>query len=198
MDTGEATYEGNGDWKFVVSGSGKLEWPTPSWQRAGEILEKTPGNWVEQQSEKVTTYELSLTAVFYEETELLEITDIEQFNKKLTTEVIETPIEKLLLVDWIRAVYDGQRYEFEGSVENVGKIPLNIVGVEFTLFDEDGKFLVMERATLDPETIAPGETAHFLHRISLREKIRRYNFTFITTADKEFLRVSEDMFILPP
>ena len=29
-DTGEATYEGNGEWTFSISGSGKLDWPQ-SW-----------------------------------------------------------------------------------------------------------------------------------------------------------------------
>lgn len=198
IDTGEATYEGNGEWTFVVFGSGKLEWPTPSWESAKEILEKTPGNWVVQQSQKVTTYELSLTAVFYEETKVLEIIDIEKFNEQLDTEVTETPVLGELLVDWIRAAYDGQRYEFEGSVENVGKITLNDIQVEFTLFDEDGKFLLTERTNVEPAIIAPGERAHFLLRVNLREKIRQYNHRFITASEEQFIRVSEDMHILSP
>jgi len=192
-DTRKATYEGKEEWTFVVLGSTKDMGPLST-----EIYEKTPGHWIEKESQEVTTCELKLTAVFNEETKVFKITDIERFNEQVDTEITETPVPGELLVDWIRAAYDGQRYEFEGSVENVGKIPLNNIEVEFTLLDEDGKFLVMERATLDPETIAPGEIAHFLHRINLREKIRRYDFTFITATGKKFLRVSEDMFILLP
>ena len=192
-DTRKATYEGKGEWTFVVFGSAKDTGPLST-----EIHEKTPGHWIEQESQEITTCELSLTAVFNEETKVFKITDIERFNEQVDTEITETPVPGELLVDWIRAAYGGQRYEFEGSVENVGKIPLNNLEVEFTLLGEDGKFLVMERATLDPETIAPGERAHFLHRINLREKIRRYDFTFITATGKQFLRVSEDIFILLP
>ncbi len=192
--TRESTYEGNGEWKFVVLGSAKKDvGPTST-----EIYEKTPGHWFEKESQEVTTYELKLTAVLNEETKIFEITSIDEFNEQVKTEWTETPVPGELLVRWIRAVYSGQRYDFEGSVENVGKIPLNNIEVEFTLFDEDGKFLVMERATLDPETIAPGEIAHFLHRIILREKIRRYDFTFITATGKKFLKINEDTFILRP
>ena len=194
IDTGKATYEGNGEWTFVVFGSGELKWPSST---KIEIHEKTPGNWVGQQSQDVTTYELSLTAVFYEETKVLEIIDIEKFNEQLTTEAIETPIQKALLVHWIRGEYVGQRYRLEGSVENVGKIPLNDIQVEFALLDEDGKFLATEKTTLDPEIINPGERAKWFLNFTVREKVRRYNYEFTTASGQPFLMVSEDLFILP-
>jgi len=193
----KATYEGNEKWTFAVSGSGKIDWSAPG-QPSKDVLEKTPGNWIEQQSKKVTTYDLDLTAIFDEETEALEIIDIEKSNEQMDTEITETPIKEVIFVHWIKGEYGGSQYHFEGAVENVGEISLNNIEVEFELFDEEGKFLLKERTNVEPDTIAPEERGHFLLRVNLREKVRRYNHTFFTSTGKPFLRISEDTHILPP
>ena len=195
-DTGKATYKGKGDWEFVLLGSGRQEWPTPSWEQAGEILEKTPGNWVEQQSKKVTTYELSLTGVFNEETKTLEIMGIEKFNEKLTTEVIETLIQKALFVHWIRGEYIGSEYLLEGSVENVGELPLENIQVKFSLFAEGLKLLETKTTTLEPEIINPGERGRYFFRFYLREEARSYLYLFTTASGQRFSRVTDDLLVL--
>ena len=197
MDTMEAEYEGDGKWTFKVSGSGKIDWSAPG-RPSKDVLEKTPGNWIEQQSKKVTTYDLDLTAIFNEETEALEIIDIKKSNEQMDTEITETPIKEVLLVHWIKGEYSGSKYDFEGAVENVGEIPLNNIEVAFALFDEDGKFLLEERTNVTLEIIAPEERGHFLLRVYIREKVRRYDHAFFTSTGKPFFRVSEDTHIMPP
>lgn len=194
-NTGKATYEGNGEWTFSISGSGKLDWPQSG---GAEAIEKTPGNWVEQRSTKVTTYELSLTAIFNEETENLEIIEIEKSNEKMDTEITETPIQQVILLNWVKVEYAGIAYYFEGSIENVGKVPLKDIQVEFSLFDEDEMFAASERISIEPEIIAVGERAHFRAKVDYREKIRSYYCDFIAASGRQFVRISEDIFVLPP
>lgn len=192
VDTKQATYEGKGEWTFVIFGSMEEIGPLQT-----KIYEKTTGHWVEEESQEVTTCELKLIADFYEKTRVFEIKDIEEFNEKVDTEITETPVPQELRVDWIKGEYDGSRYLFEGSVENVGKIPLHDIQIELVSFDEDGKLMTTERVPLEPEIIAPGELAHFLLRFSQREKLRSYDYTFITVSGEKFQRVGEDLFIFP-
>jgi len=196
-DTGKATYEGNREWTFLLSGSGRLEWSQPLAQNV-EAVEKTPGNWVEQRSIKVTTYELTLTATYSEETENLEIIDIEKSNEKMATEIAETPIQQVILLDWVKVEYAGIAYYFEGSIENTGQAPLKDIQVEFSLFDEDGKFAASERISIEPEIIAVGESAHFRAKVDYRKKIRTYYCDFIAASGRKFIRVSQDTFVMPP
>lgn len=116
----------------------------------------------------------------------------------MDTEITETPIKEVIFVHWIKGEYGGSQFLFEGAVENVGEIPLKNIEVVFTLFDEDGKFLLEEGTNVTPDIIASEERGHFLLRVNLREKVRRYNHTFFTSTGKSFLRVSEDTHILPP
>ena len=72
------------------------------------------------------------------------------------------------------------------------------IQVEFSLFDEDNNFAASERVPTEPEIIACGERAHFKSKVDYRKKIRTYYCTFITTSGKKFIRISEDIFVLPP
>jgi len=193
MHTRESTYEGNGEWKFVVLGSAKKDvGPTST-----EIYEKTPGHWFEKESQEVTTYELKLTAVLNEETKIFEITSIDEFNEQVKTDWTETPVPKELRVQWVKGEYSGYKYHLEGSVENIGKIPINDIQVEFVLFDSDDNLLATERAPVEPETIAPGKLGQFNLWVYLKGlQLRSYNYRFITATGEEFFRVSEDVYIL--
>ena len=79
-----------------------------------------------------------------------------------------------------------------------GKISLKGVQVEFFCFAEDDNLTVTERAPLEPEIIATGERAHFNLKVYYREKLRSYNYRFITAAETPFSEVCEDVHILPP
>ncbi len=160
-------------------------------------MEKTPGNWVEQRSTKVTTYELSLTAIINEETENLEIIDIAKSNVEMDTEITEIPIQQVILLHWVTVQYIGIEYHFEGSIENVGQVPLKDIQVEFSLFDEDNNFAASERVPVEPEILAVGERAHLRSKVNYREKIRSYYCDFIAASGRQFFRISEDIFVLP-
>jgi len=188
-DTKQAAYEGNGEWHFVIFGFVKDTGPSST-----EIIEKITGQWVEQQSQEVTTCELKLTAVFYEKTRTVEVVDIEKFNEKMDTEISETPIlRKELKVHWVNAQYSGYQYFFEGSIENTGKIPLRYLQVEFLGYDVDGNLIAIECCPLSPEIIAVGELGHFYLRIYLKGKhLRTYDYRFITDSGEKFYRTDAD------
>ncbi|GAI17339.1 unnamed protein product, partial [marine sediment metagenome] len=114
--TRSAIYQGNGKWGFEVLGGGESIVPLPT-----EIKKESDReSWFEEHKEKVTTYELRLTVDFYEHTRVVEILDIEKFNIKTDIKVSKTPIYPELLVNWVYAM----EVTCEGSVTNVGKIPL--------------------------------------------------------------------------
>ena len=189
IDTRKATYEGNGEWTFEILGAVKDTGPSST-----EVCETTAGYWVEQHSQEVTTYELRLTAVFYEKTKIIELLDIEKSNEQVNTEITETPIlrEELKVLS-MNAEYSGYIYRFEGSVENTGKIPLISLEVELYGYDTDDNLMAQERAPLYPEVINPGELGHFLLQVYLKGKhIRSYTYTFITPSGEEFYRSDTD------
>ena len=116
----------------------------------------------------------------------------------MDTEITEIPIQQVILLNWVKVEYAGIAYYFEGSIENVGQVPLKEIQVEFSLFDEDNNFAASERVPVESEIIAVGERAHFRSKVDYRKKIRSYFCTFITASGKKFFRVSEDIFVLPP
>lgn len=174
---------------FVVFGSVKDTGPLST-----KIYEKTGGRWVEQHSQEVTAYELKLSAVFYEKTRAFEIVDIEKFNEQVRTETSETPIlKKELKVDWVRGWYSGYQYQFEGTVENTGKIPIRHLQVELLCYDSDGNLLTIESSPLDPDIIAAGEPAHFNLRVYLKGmRLKSYDYRFVTVSGEEFYRFVTD------
>lgn len=186
--TREATYQENGQWEFVVFGLVEELGPTST-----EVIEKASDYWIEQRSQEVTTCELKLTAIFYEDIKVLEIADIEEFNEQVDTKVTETPIPMELRLDFINGWYRGYTYRFEGSVENIGKVPLKGIQVEIVSFDEDHNLLDEQIISLEPEIIEPGVYGHFMLDVYLKGKrIRSYDYRFLSTTGKIFSQLSED------
>lgn len=186
--TREATYQGNGQWEFVVFGLAEEVGPAST-----EIIEKAPDHWIEQRSQEVTTYELKLTANFYEDIKVLEIADIEEFNEQVNPGVTETPIPMELRVDFINGWYRGDMYRFEGSIENLGQVPLKGIQVEIVSFDETDYLLDEQIISLEPEIIEPGLYGHFMLDVHLKGKhLRSYDYQFLSTTGEIFSPLSED------
>ena len=122
-----------------------------------KTYEKTPGNWVEQNSQEVTTYELKLTAEFHEKTNLLEIQDIEKSNELVKTEIVdETTIagQKLQFHRWLVS-YDGSNFILEGLVENTGQVTLEDIMLEIEYHADADNFTV-QRAPLLMKALTGG------------------------------------------
>ncbi len=188
-DTRLATYQGNKKWKFEVLGSGEIIVPLPT-----QIYKETNSfSWVEQTEEEITTYEMRLTVVFYEKMKVVEILDIEKFNIKTENKVSKISIYPELLVHWVIATYSGSSYHFEGSVTNVGKMPLQNAEVEITDYDSEDNLILTQRTPLYPDTIGVGEMAHFNLRYRERIDLRYYDYRFILSSGEEiFYRVEPE------
>lgn len=180
-DTRLATYQGNKKWQFEVLGSGEIIESLPT------QIYKEPDSfsWFEQTEEEITTYEIRLTADFYEKTKVVEILDIEKFNIKTENRVSKVPVFPELLVHWVTSTYYGSSYHFEGEVTNVGKMPLRNVEVEIDDFDSENNLVLTQRTPLYPDIIDVGERAHFYLRYRERIDLRYYNYRFILPSGEE-------------
>lgn len=195
-DTKMATYEGDGKWEFVVFGGIRDVTILPpeiykDFKLSQELREEI---WFEEQNQKVTTAKLMLTAMFYEKTRTVELVDVAKYDVQVNVETIsKTTIIKELMVHWVRVEYSGYRYRFEGSVENSGKIPLTGVQAEIKTYDPDGNLTKTLIIPLYPETIAPGEFAHFLESVYLKGMIiRTYTYKFISDSVEDILYYPKD------
>jgi len=167
--TRKATYIDNQKWEFRLSGTGSDSTLLPL-----RNYEKTPGNWVESHSREVTTYNLVLTANYYEETDTLDILGIQKLDEKTTVETIseKSIIGKGLKLEYIMAgSYTGFSSRFEGAVKNIGCVPLENVIIEISIFDENGNLLRTDNTTLSPSKINVGENASFALEIKYKFKI---------------------------
>ena len=175
-----ALYEGNGKWIFEVFGSGIDIVPLPT-----NVCEKPDVHyWVEEYRKEVTKYELKLSANLYEKTMELEILVIDKFNIKTDTQVSETRLWPELLVNYVIVYYEGYFCTFEGGVTNSGKIPVEVVQVEISLYDADRNFVAKQITTLDPSTIEPGEKAYFALQWKQEKayRLKTYGFSFISAS----------------
>lgn len=179
-DTGTVTYLGNGKWRFEASGSVETREPFDE-----GIRESSKEAWLEWHSERVTTYELKLTADFYEKIRVLEILNIEKFNEQSQIDISEKPIYPELLVEWLIEEHEGERYRFEGSVKNTGKMNPGKVQIEatYTRFDStttlikrDYLYAVVIYGERIAGSIIPSGTAHFL--LEFREETGFYLHSF--------------------
>lgn len=157
-DTKTAKYEGDGKWLFSVLGEVRQEGPLTT-----EIV-RTEDYWVERESCEVTSYELQLRAMYYENTKTLDIENAKKLNEKVTTETSDIPIlRKEIKLEWITVKGTAQHYYVEGSIENIGKIPIARLLIEFFFFDEDGNLLKTEKCKITPDPIPSGERGKFKH-----------------------------------
>lgn len=155
-DTRTATYEGGGKWTFSASGQVEQKGPLTI-----EIV-RTEGYWVERESREVTSYELQLGATYYEKSRTLDIENVKKINEKVITETSDTPIlRQEIKLEWMNAQGGGHNYNLEGSIENIGKIPIANLLIEFFLYDEDGNLLITKKLEITPDPISPGERGKF-------------------------------------
>ncbi len=176
-----ARYEGNGKWTCRASGATQQATPLPL-----RKYEKTPGQWVEEQSEQVTRYTLELTAAFYEKTATVEVVGIDRSTPTVETRVISSKslVARQIEVDWIAVNYGGQSFRAQGSFKNTGIIPLEKAEIEIALSNKDGKLLVTKRAPLTPSTIEPGGDGRFLIDFTVvgGETGGNYRYRFVTAT----------------
>jgi len=182
MDTRTATYEGDGKWIFTVFGTVREEGPITT-----ETV-KTEDYWVDRGSYEVTSYELQLKATYYEKTKTLDIEDIKKLNEKVTTETLDTPIlRKEIKLLWLNAQYSGRHYYLEGSIENIGIIPVARLLIEFFHYDEDGNLFEAEKCTITPDPIPSGERGKFKHDfIKSGKSLGFYDYRFISETGEVF------------
>jgi hypothetical protein len=194
-DTMTAEYESDGKWMFSVSGKVSQEGPLTT-----EIV-KTGDYWVDREKYEVTSYELHLTAIFYEKTNTLDIS-VDKRNEQVITESSDTPIlRQEIKMNWQKArsgAHDAHGGRLEGSVENIGKIPIDGLFIEYVLFDEDGEVITIEEVKITPDTILPGESGKYLHDYQITGvHVNSYNYTFYLETGEifEYLEGSGDRFL---
>lgn len=180
-DTGTAEYEGDGKWLFSVSGKVRQEGPVTT-----ETV-KTEDYWVDRESCEVTSYELRLTAVYYENTQTLDIS-VEKQNEQVMAETSDTPIlRKEIKLKWQTARGTAHHGYLEGCIENIGKIPIAGLSIEYTLYDEDGNILTVEKCKITPDPIPPGERGKFNQDVSTTgTHFYSYNCRFILETGQVF------------
>lgn len=180
-DTRTASYEGDGKWAFSVSGKVREEGPVTE-----EIME-TKDYWVDRESYQVTSFDLYVTADYYERTDALDIS-VEKQNEEATTETSDMPIlEQKIKVKWMTVKGTAHHGYLEGSVENVGRIPVEGLEIEFTIFDEDDNTITIEKCTITPFTLLPGESGKFKRDFLVTGKhLHSYTYRFILEDDKVF------------
>jgi hypothetical protein len=168
---------------LAIFGTGRETQSLPN-----ETFEKTPGNWIEQQSQEITTYELELKAVWHESTNALDIQDIRKFGKQITTEIIsETPVPgEELQVNRLLASFDGSDFIYEGSIENTGLVDLEEVQVEMLSYSYANiDNATTQRAPMQLGPIAVGKTVEFQCIFTIEEKFRFYNIRFVLPSGQE-------------
>ena len=180
-DTRTAEYEGDGKWLFSVSGKVRQEGPVTT-----ETV-KTEDYWVDRESCEVTSYELHLTAVYYENTQILDIS-VDKQNEQVMTETADTPIlRKEIKLKWQTAKGTAHHGYLEGCIENIGKIPIAGLLIEYTLFDEDGNIKIIEEYNISPDPIPPGELGKFREQFSTTGKhFQYYNYRFVLETGQTF------------
>lgn len=168
-ETGEATYCGDKKWEFYVSGT-----DTESSLLPPEQYEKTPGNWVHSLCREFITCEYTLTADYYENTGTLNILSIQISDEETTIETVseKSIIGKGLRVKWITATSSGYDLRVQGTVKNIGVVPLEDVIIEVITYDSMGDWLRTDEATLTPSKIDVGETGQFFLKVQLESSLK--------------------------
>lgn len=161
LDAGTAsvTYQGQGKWTYSVQGSVRQIHNLPY-----RDYEKTPDYWVRNYSQSITTYELLLEANYYEKTGTFTIPGIKKSVEKTSTETIdETFIQaRKLKINWLAGSTTGYGFSVEGSVKNIGILPLENVLFVVDGYDGLGEHVGTENITLSPAIIKVGESCKFV------------------------------------
>jgi hypothetical protein len=158
-ETGTAVYKGDGKWEYSASGNVSRTSTVPS-----RYAEKSPDQWVEEHLQKVVTYQLSLQAEYFEATDTLNILNIDRSEDVETVvKTSEVPIIAYKLkVNWIAGSSTGYGYRVEGSVKNIGILPLENALFVVNCYDGQGAFMGTENITLSPAKLAVGDSCKFV------------------------------------
>ncbi len=80
-----------------------------------------------------------------------------------------------------------QHYHLEGSIENVGRIPIVGLLIEFLLYDEDNNLLRTEKCKITPDPIPSGERGKFKYDFVITGKsFSFYDSRFILETGEVF------------
>jgi hypothetical protein len=93
------------------------------------------------------------------------------------TLVIKEAVKKLLVLRMNGARYD-RSYKIEGTVKNVGTVPLHDVQFAVALYEEDGSLFNALSAPIEPSTVEVGETAHCMVVAGGATRPYNYNYGF--------------------
>ena len=88
---------------------------------------------------------------------------------------------------WITVKGTAHHYYLEGCIENIGKIPIARLLIEFFLYDEDGNLLRTEKCKITPDPIPSGERGKFKHDFVITGKsFYSYDSRFILETGEVF------------
>jgi len=73
-------------------------------------------------------------------------------------------------------------YQIEGSVRNVGTVPLDDIRIEVSCYDSDGALVMTESAPLEPGLVAVSGSAHFRVELQQAKKLKTYTYKFVTAS----------------
>ncbi|MFC2001300.1 FxLYD domain-containing protein [Chloroflexota bacterium] len=140
-----------------------------------------------------------LTADYYEKTDTLDILGIQKLDDNTTVETIyEEPIigKGLRVNRIIGESTGGYSLRVQGTVENIGCVPLENVIIEVKTFDVNDNWVRTDNTTLTPSKINVYENAKFLLEIEQmlagkevreggRSILGRYTYRFLLPSEEE-------------
>lgn len=100
---------------------------------------------------------------------------------------------KELAIDWIHGFRSALSYWVEGTVINVGTVPLVDVQLEIAFFNEDGELIRTIDTPIKPDnpvsgfetTMLPGQSAHFKVEFSQAGGLKSYRYGFYLPTGEE-------------
>ncbi|MFC1893498.1 FxLYD domain-containing protein [Chloroflexota bacterium] len=103
-----------------------------------------------------------------------------------------TPEVKELLIFNLKGWTSGSSYWVEGTVKNVGTVPLQGVQLEVEFYDKDGELVTTASGPTEPATIEVWKTAHCkAEAVGKAELIRRFHYRFVLPSGEQVPARSE-------
>jgi hypothetical protein len=188
-ESGNASYTGNGKWQYQITGETRATELLPT-----RIFELTPGYWVENHSQQVTTRNLLISADYFENTGILNLQPVQITSENTSIETLSQTsiIAQKLKLNWISGSTTGYDFRVEGSVTNTGIVALQNVIFEVTTYDSQGKYLRTDNLTMTPAKIDIGQLTGFCLIVpganlkqSSSGSFGYYDYRFLTSAGKQ-------------
>ena len=105
---------------------------------------------------------------------------------------IPDPERKGLLLNWISGEYDRQWLCTQGSVTNIGRVPLEDVIIKISHYDLEGNWVRTDNVTLSPNKIGIGENAKFYLRILQRSEGGTFRWRFLLPSGEVIFSRNKD------